>query len=106
MSNLQLTHRALDKRKTRGSIHLGGNLIMNNAERVLQVFQESSQSYNSLVVKIDQVEELDLSFIQMCLSLKKSMDLQQKQVSFHWSLPEDIRKLIVQAGIADKLQLY
>jgi anti-anti-sigma regulatory factor len=65
---------------------------------IRESFMEAIEKYNELDVSIREVENLDLSFIQLIESLKKTAEEYQKKISISAELADETRKLVENTG--------
>jgi len=83
---------------TKAEILLEGELTLVNAEEIKVELLSAIEQYNQLTIKIMAVTNIDLSCIQLFISLRKTMAKLKKNLSFELNLSDDIKTLIQNSG--------
>lgn len=87
-------------RKTK--VIVEGNLTINTVKSFLDFVPQVFESYDYVDFYLQNVESLDLSFIQTFYRLKEVKKSEEKTVTVDASLPDDLKKIVTQSGF-DKL---
>ena len=83
-------------RKTR--VEVEGTLTINSARYFLQEIRPIFNKYDYVDFYLNQVESIDLSFIQSLYHLKTYYARQEKVVTVDAQLDDDLKKIITQSG--------
>lgn len=84
-------------------LHFSGNLIINHIEKMYAEMQELLLIDKAITIYIDDPDNIDITFIQLLLSIKKSC--QEKKFAFDVvsSLKDDFKQLIIKAGLEKEI---
>lgn len=80
------------------AVAFNGDLSIENTNEFRDLLLSKIDTYEIFNFEIKQVETIDLSFYQLLLSAKKTIEEKNKQFNLVMSLPQDRLDLIVQAG--------
>lgn len=87
-------------------LRFSGNLTVGNSEKIKNELLLLSGKLNSrITIEIEDVQEIDISFIQIVLSLVNYMDDHHISYKFQWTLEPDVRDLIEGVGLGNELFL-
>jgi hypothetical protein len=87
------------------NIELSGNLTQILVPEISDSFIDLLNKNNNIDVKVDNMTGIDLAFIQLLHSLKKTANELSKQVIFDIKLSDDIKSIVNDAGFNNKLSL-
>jgi anti-anti-sigma factor len=82
-------------------VFIEGEFSIGNAERVKDKLLEVMEQYDKIEVKVQNLENIDLSAIQLLLSFRKSLPMDKFKLSL--VLREDLKPIIEHAGFNDIL---
>ncbi len=82
-----------------------GNLIINNIEKIYAELRDQLHFDMPLVVNIDSPEAIDITFIQLVVSLRKTYEKKGLNVSVNSKLNDDMVELIAKAGLNKELNI-
>jgi anti-anti-sigma factor len=84
-------------------ITLSGNLTISNSEKIQHSLIEAFKLSINISIEINEIENIDLSFIQLIYSLSKESKNFGKNINITSKLNEDMRLLIENAGFSKLL---
>jgi len=85
-------------------INIHGNLVLENAHRLKDEFVEvAGNSVKQLEILISDVEDIDVSCIQLFVAFIIQMQKQKVKYNFIWNLTDDQKNLIESVGLSDEL---
>jgi len=76
-----------------------GNLDLKNINNIKDELISVYSSNNNLLLKITNVQTIDLSFIQLLISLKKELLTSKKECSIELNLNDELNNLLSNSGI-------
>lgn len=82
-----------------------GNLIINNIEKIYAELQETLTTDNDVNVVIDDPENLDITFVQLVLAIRKSVLSRGHAFSIKTKLKDDLKQLIAKAGLDKEINI-
>lgn len=82
-----------------------GNLIINHIEKIYGELQESLSTDNSVSVVIDDPENLDITFVQLVMAIKKSVTEKGHTFSIKTKLKDDLKQLVLKAGLEKEINI-
>ncbi len=82
-------------------LHYSKDLGINNAKAYHTELKKALKNKTDVEVKVDKVETLDLTFIQLLYSLKKSVEKSNKKISFNIKLNNESELLLSNAGLTN-----
>ena len=80
-------------------IHLKEELTIYTVEEIFAGLEEAFNKFDELEIILEKVDNLDLSFLQLLVSLKSSAGNEDKKVSVKASLSEEHQLLISRADL-------
>jgi anti-anti-sigma regulatory factor len=86
------------------NLSIGGSLVVENAQNIKQELTGILKQLNdSVQIEINEVDNIDLSFIQLMISF--TLQLNEKGIKFklNWNLDEDHRLLFENVGLSNEL---
>jgi anti-anti-sigma factor len=89
------------KDERRAEVIIEGEFSIGFAERVKEKLLEVMEQYDKIDVKVQNLENLDLSAIQLLVSLRKSLPTDKFKLIL--VLREDLKPIIEHAGLHDIL---
>lgn len=84
-------------------IIFSGELTISNTPDFKELIMQRVNSTKALTITTREVESIDLSFYQLLLSIKKTLQEQEKTVNLNLSLPAEEKELMMQAGFETNL---
>jgi len=98
MKKAEITIKALEGDEKSASVIMEGELLLHNVEEARLILLAAFDKYNSFNMQIINVLNIDLSFVQLVYSFHKSCSSAEKQVTYHFDLPDELKTLIESAG--------
>jgi anti-anti-sigma factor len=98
--SIRLKERGKKEDKT-AEIFIEGEFSIGFAERVKDKLLEVLEQYDRIDIKVQNLENLDLSAIQLLVSIKKSLPADKVRLTI--VLREDLKPIIEHAGLHDIL---
>lgn len=86
-------------------LSLQGELTIDYAEQLREFLMENLGKYSSFTLKINNVESIDVSAVQLLQRFNWDAAEQKKKVEFDIKLPEEHRSLLEKSGFAHFLSL-
>ena len=84
-------------------ITLSGNLTISNSEKIQQSLIEIFKTSKNISIEINEVENIDLSFVQLIYSLSMKSKIFGKNIKITSKFNKDLRLLIENAGFSELL---
>ncbi len=84
------------------TLEISGNLVINHIEKIYKEIAEKIDFSRNLNITIQSVENIDITFVQLVLALKKEYSEKQLSLEVVIDLPEDLWTLLKNAGIKTK----
>jgi ABC-type transporter Mla MlaB component len=84
-------------------IHLGGDLSLKGVTGLRSKLVEIKDQYNKVEMNVGDVTTLDLSAIQLLLSLKKTFQSLNKELQINFSLAPEMIDLVIKGGFEELL---
>ncbi len=87
-----------EKDKSIGTFLFQGDL---NIENINEIYEKTTRNYtefNTINIKVENVSDIDLTFIQLIYSLYKSLKTQKKYLNFRINLPDNLHELLANTG--------
>ena len=85
-------------------LELGGMLVLENAQTLKDKLIAISQRLgNELVITISELDEIDLSNIQILVAFIRSMHESDVSFRFEWDIDDDQKLLLEHVGISNEL---
>jgi ABC-type transporter Mla MlaB component len=85
-------------KKDLSEIEFSGHLTINNIEKIISEIKTNFKAGKTVSITTKDVENIDLTFIQMLYSLVKSGKNDRYDVNTHISVPDDLKQLLTNAG--------
>ena len=79
-------------------VELEGELVLGNLDDIRKEIMETIKQYNRLQIEVRNVKAIDLTCIQLLFAIRKTLQNQGKQASFHIETPEDQTLILNHAG--------
>lgn len=79
-------------------IFLTGDLGIGNLEEIVGKFRDIEKNYDEIEINLNEVSVIDLSTIQLLLSMKKSCVKHKKQINFNIDLSNELNTLLETTG--------
>lgn len=86
-------------------IRMEDELSIQTVEDARENLKQVFENYQAFIFELDEVINLDLSYIQLLLSFRRSAEQAGKQVDFNINLPEELKTLIDKAGFKEILSV-
>lgn len=90
--------------KGRGIIQLGGYLTLDNVEALAGQFREAVSRFQGLRIRLQDVEEVDLGFLQLLETLRVYQSGRGELLELEASLPEGARTLLRNTGFGHLIE--
>lgn len=87
-----------DELPEKAIMRFSGQLIINYIENITEIVKEKVNTSKDLDLQIDNPDSVDVTFIQLLISLKKTFEKAGKKVSLTADLKEEIKTLIANSG--------
>ena len=88
----------LNKNNMPAEVEVGELLNINNALAISKKFTDALKSTDQLVINHRAIKEIDLSYLQILLSLKSSIEKQGKTLTINAEEPQSMYELFESAG--------
>ncbi len=82
-----------------------GNLIINNIEKIYEELREQLTCQQPTSIIIDNPENLDTTFVQLCFAVRKSVLENGKEFKIKTTIKDDLKTLVLKAGLEKQLNL-
>ena len=79
-------------------LKFSGQLIINYIESITELVKSEINTGKDLQIEIDNTETVDITFIQLIIAIKKSVENNGKKITLISNLKEDNLNLIKNAG--------
>jgi hypothetical protein len=79
-------------------MRFSGQLIINHIEKVTEIVKSGFKADKDLQVEIDNPESVDVTFIQLILAVKATLEANGKQLFVNAKCKDEIEKLIQNSG--------
>jgi len=89
----------VDKQNSKLTIRLTGALTIQNALAIKEVLLKSLNEAESILLIYEKVEEFDLSYLQLLISLYKSAKALGKTITINKQLPESFIQCMKDSGL-------
>ncbi len=83
----------------KNTILFKGDLIVENASEIKEQIKSQLRPNNTIYLKFEKIESLDLSFVQIIMSLKKYANQNNIKIIFENVLPLEFSNMIKKFGI-------
>ena len=84
-----------------GTILMQGDLTISNIEGVKEQVLTAMNDFTNITVKLNDVENMDLSFVQLLYSISKTAKSRNSKIQFDINLSETIQTLLNHSGFKD-----
>lgn len=81
------------------SIILKNELTIFSIEQLQSKIIETVKNYDEIEFNLNEVSNMDLTFIQLFFSIKRTADKLKKKVSFNENLSDDIKTLFINSDL-------
>lgn len=105
MRNAKITITPNETDEQYASITMEGDLTLQNAEQIKQNLVQALKQYQYLSLNIENVENIDLPFIQLLYALKKTVVNSGKELQIAALVPEDLQLILEHSGFDKGLRL-
>ena len=82
------------------SISISGDFTINNITELKKNISEAVDTYDKIDLSISNPENIDLTAIQLLISLQKSASLKNTELNLRFSLPQDLSPIIEHSGFS------
>jgi len=83
---------------------ISGNLIIENSQDIhRELIGVGSRLNKSVKITIEQVADIDLTFIQLMMAFRNQMDELKVNYQIFWNLNEDQKVLLDHVGLSNEL---
>ncbi|WP_075603320.1 STAS domain-containing protein [Saccharicrinis aurantiacus] len=93
----------VNKSDTETNIAVSGDLIINHIEKIKEVFDSSIDFSKNLIIDLNGINSIDITFIQLIISLKKSFQSSDNQIVFKNNFNDEVKILLQNAGFNNLL---
>lgn len=80
-----------------------GNLTLKNINKIKNKLAEAVHKSNNIEIVAGNVDNLDISFIQLLFAAFKTAQIESKVITFKLSLTDELRILVERAGFTSLL---
>jgi len=106
MENTKLTITQGRKKDVKnGTILFEGELTYNEVDEIKKKITPTIQKYDELNIQLRNIENLDLTCIQLLFAFQKSFRALNKKLTFDIELPNDIKALIEHSGFSQIINI-
>ena len=85
------------KNPKQGNIKFEGDLTVKNINEITETISKNIKNFEQLTINVNNVENLDITFIQMLLAIKKSYQL----LKINSDIPAHVSGIIKNSGLND-----
>lgn len=86
------------------NLSIGGLLVVENAQRIKkELVGMLNQLSDSVEIEINEVDNIDLSFIQLIVSFTSQLNEKGVKFRLNWNLDEDQQSLFENVGLSNEL---
>lgn len=86
--------------KEKASFIFEGDLSIKNCQEFLELIKNQANNYKDVLIDIKNVVNLDVTFIQLIIAVKKSF----RTVSVNSELPQQIEEILNNSGLTELLR--
>lgn len=86
-------------------VTISGDLSLNNTEEIKEKVAPHIDANDKLIIKTEEVNNIDLSMLQMFYAIKNTATEKNKTVSFDINIPDESLQIIQNAGLGKFEQL-
>lgn len=87
------------KGENKVSIILKNELTIFSIEQLQSKIIETVKKYDEIEFNLNDISNMDLTFIQLFYSIKRTADKQKKKVSFTDNLADDVKSLFINSDL-------
>ncbi len=102
MNNIKVTKNVPEKNKNHAEITIEGELILQNAGELKKLIQKNISGLDSAKIIIKNVDQTDITFIQIIEALKKQFKSHGQKLTIETEYPYDVKNLLTNAGFEAK----
>ncbi|WP_430812503.1 MULTISPECIES: hypothetical protein [unclassified Carboxylicivirga] len=88
----------IDELPEKGQMRFSGQLIINHIEKITDIVKAGLKADKDLLIEIDNPDSLDVTFIQLVLSLKATLSANGCSTSIKANLKEELHTLVKNSG--------
>ncbi|MCQ2235651.1 MAG: STAS domain-containing protein [Bacteroidales bacterium] len=81
-------------------VRLSGSIIINHIEKVYDELKSQITPDDEVDLVVENPENIDITFVQLVLSMKKAWKESGKALNITTTLPDDLTTLLAKAGIS------
>lgn len=85
------------------TVTFSGNLIINHIEKIYEEMQELITPEQPVTFIIDNPDNLDITFVQMIISVKRLWKEKGSEFHIKAELKDDLKQLLAKAGLEREL---
>lgn len=82
------------------SITLGGDFTINNIVELKKNITDALDSYDKIDLSVKNPDNIDLTAIQLLISLQKSAALRNTELNIQFSVPQDLNPILEHSGFS------
>ncbi|MDR2929100.1 MAG: STAS domain-containing protein [Cytophagaceae bacterium] len=82
------------------NVVFGGQLTISNIEKITEELNANRKKHKSIDISTENVENIDVTFVQLLYALKLSGQKEGFDVSISISVPDDLKSLLTNAGFS------
>lgn len=103
MDGLKIQHKR-DESGLLSGIKISGNLVVENARQLKKEFLDVAViSGKQLNVEFVDVDDIDVSCIQLIVAFASQLEKQRVKYRFDWDISIDLKELIENVGLSEEL---
>ena len=99
--NFTIQYQENPKQHAPDSLSFAGNLTIHNIQQIKQEVEQKLQKRKPLHVLVGNVVQLDLSFLQLLMALKKMHEKNSIPFAVQMELSQEIEQLLINSGFHD-----
>lgn len=81
-------------------VRLTGSIIINHIEKVYDELKSQITPNDDVILLVENPENVDITFVQLVLSMKRAWKESGKSLKITTTLPDDLKNLLAKAGIS------
>ncbi|HYX07381.1 MAG TPA: hypothetical protein VE912_11665 [Bacteroidales bacterium] len=88
------------KNQKSASITIGGDFTINNITELKKSITDAIDAYDKINLSVNNPDNIDLTAIQLLISLQKSASVKNTELNLNFSVPEDLSLILEHSGFS------
>jgi len=103
---MKITTSEINKKQKSISVQIEGELVLSNCEKAKKTFLDLLSKHNVFNVKLENVEAIDLAFVQLLISFFDTAKNEKKQIKLTKNLTSNIETVLKNTGFNKNIEKY